>query len=1044
MKIKYKILSLMSLLVIISTATFSVIVYNTEKKALLDGIDSKLLTAAHCARNILPDNFHDRIVDQDSVQVDEYLGIVDKYNQQCLKLDLQYLWSLMIIDDQIVFTSGTSTGKDVRKGDHALFFDVHTNPAPYKEAFTSMKTQFNTFHDKWGDGRMVLVPDYDSKGRKYLIASSMGLGKVNAMVRKTMIHSLVISVAVFLIGIVLSFILANSFSKPVTELTKVAENIALGDLNQTIQVGGSSELESLSVSINSMVNAIRDKIQEVNKKNKSLNQEILERKQAKEAQLASEERFKAAFESANDSIIIWNRDYNYLYANQASLDHVGTTRDKVIGKNIRDSLGHMPDFMKLWMSRIDQVFENGKAEKFTDTTEMQGKLFYTHSIVSPVMNERRETISVCVVYRDITDLKQAEDELKKFRTISNRAVHGNAIVDLQGNIIYINNSFAHDHGYSADELIGQNLSVFHNEKQLDAVRQINEALIQEGSYESREVWHTHKDGTEFPMLMSGIVIMDDDNNPQYMAATGINITKLKKAEKEQIRLQDQLQESQKMEAIGTLAGGIAHDFNNILAAIFGFTEVALNNVEQKSLIQSSLQEVLTAGKRAKDLIQQILTFSRQTEQERIPVQIKHIIREALQLIRSSLPTTIEIHQDIKSDPLVMGDPTQIHQIIMNLCTNAGHAMQEKGGELNVELDDLELDSEFIGTHPDIKPGRYTRLTVSDTGHGISKKVLDRIFDPFFTTKEKGEGTGLGLSVIHGIVKNYGGAINVYSEPGKGSTFKVFLPVIERKLEPETKIEQPIPKGTERILFVDDEPPVTDMAKQLLEPLGYEVTKRTSSIEALELFKTRPEAFDIVITDMTMPKMTGDELSKEILAIRPDMPIILCTGFSERITKEKAKDYGISAFALKPLLVREMALTIHEVLDKGKKETPIEGKRILVIDDEEQMRSMLRLMLEDEGFEVSEAPDGKVALWIYKEKPSDLIITDLLMPEKEGIETIMELKKNFPDVKVIAISGGGKGGLKTYLDLARKSGADSALAKPFEKEELLKAVKGLLS
>ena len=325
---------------------------------------------------------------------------------------------------------------------------------------------------------------------------------------------------------------------------------------------------------------------------------------------------------------------------------------------------------------------------------------------------------------------------------------------------------------------------------------------------------------------------------------------------------------------------------------------------------------MQAGERAKDLVKQILTFSRQALQERKPIQIKPIVEEALNFLRASLPTTIEIQQNIQNDALVMADPTQIHQLIMNLCTNAENAMREKGGVLGVNLANVKLCTDFTADHPEIKPGTYLELTVSDTGHGIPANILDRIFDPFFTTKETGEGTGMGLSVVHGIVKSYDGAITASSDPGKGSAFRVYLPVLDRQLEPHATAEESIPTGTERILFVDDEPALVNIGKQTLETLGYDVQTRTSSIEALELFKTQRDRFDLVITDMTMPNMTGEDLAQELMRIKPSIPIILCTGFSTKIDDRKAGAMGIRAFVLKPMVIREIASTIRKVLDQS--------------------------------------------------------------------------------------------------------------------------------
>ncbi|MEW6672967.1 MAG: ATP-binding protein [Thermodesulfobacteriota bacterium] len=396
-----------------------------------------------------------------------------------------------------------------------------------------------------------------------------------------------------------------------------------------------------------------------------------------------------------------------------------------------------------------------------------------------------------------------------------------------------------------------------------------------------------------------------------------DVTARKFAEEERGKLQAQLMQTQKMEAIGTLAGGIAHDFNNILSAVIGYTELAQIKLEPESEVRDDLKAVLTAGERAKELVRQILAFSRQAQKEKMPVQTGLIVKEALKLIRSSLPTTIEIRQNILSKSVILSDPTEFHQIVMNLCTNAAYAMREKGGILEITLTDVKLDSNFSSTHLEIQPGAYQKLTVSDTGHGIKPEVLNRIFDPFFTTKPKDEGTGLGLSVVHGIVKDCGGTITVYSELDEGSTFNLYFPIIEGKAEEKQGEHVNIPTGIERILVVDDDKAIVDITQKNLTSLGYEVKVRTSSLEALELFKAMPDKFDLVITDMTMSQMTGDHLASEMMKIRPDVPVILCTGFSENITREKSETIGIKAFLVKPLLKQEMAHTIRMVLDQTK-------------------------------------------------------------------------------------------------------------------------------
>ena len=377
----------------------------------------------------------------------------------------------------------------------------------------------------------------------------------------------------------------------------------------------------------------------------------------------------------------------------------------------------------------------------------------------------------------------------------------------------------------------------------------------------------------------------------------------------------QLRQAQKMEAIGTLTGGITHDFNNILAAIIGYTDLAIIDIPDGSKARYNLLEAKKAIRRAKELVNQILTFSRQSEQKLIPVKISIIIKEALKLLRASLPTTIEIHKHIERDTgTIKADPTQVHQVLMNLCTNAGHAMRENGGGiLDVRLRNVSISKK---SEIDLDPGLYVKLTVSDTGYGITPDVLERIFDPYFTTKEKGEGTGLGLSLVHGIVKDHDGNITVETEPEKGTTFHVFFPRIEEAEKGADKVaEESLPNGQEHILFIDDEFALVDIGKQMLENLGYKVTTKTDSLEALKLFQEQPHEFDLVITDMTMPNMTGEKLAKELMRIRPDVPIILCSGFSEQMTEDDAKEIGIKEFAMKPLVMEDLAKTIRKILNK---------------------------------------------------------------------------------------------------------------------------------
>ena len=392
---------------------------------------------------------------------------------------------------------------------------------------------------------------------------------------------------------------------------------------------------------------------------------------------------------------------------------------------------------------------------------------------------------------------------------------------------------------------------------------------------------------------------------------------LKRRDLEKKQLEEQLLHTQKMEAIGTLAGGIAHDFNNILGVIVGYTELALLNIPDNDPLCGKLDQVLKASRRATDLVKQILAFSRKDKQKLMPISISPIVKEAVKMLRASLPTTIEISMEIKnSNALILSDPSQIHQIMMNLCTNAAHALPENKGLLEVSLEELDVDQDTASRQADLQTGHYQKLTVSDNGEGIKPEIMDRIFDPFFTTKGIGKGTGMGLAVIHGIVKRSQGAIIVDSKPGKGTTFQIFFPTIDAGISKELELHKDIPHGNEKILYIDDEKQIIAFGKEILEGLGYEVVAASTAADAFEIFKADPDSFDMVITDMTMPEMTGMELAMKISILSPGIPIILCTGYNSNISAYKAHEAGIIKIIMKPFARHEMALVIREVLDNS--------------------------------------------------------------------------------------------------------------------------------
>jgi PAS domain S-box-containing protein len=637
--------------------------------------------------------------------------------------------------------------------------------------------------------------------------------------------------------------------------------------------------------------------------------DITAHKNAEEAFLKSEEKYRELANSLPQIVFETDESGQITFANHNAFNVFGYSQaefDK--GLNALDML--IPQDREWALENMQKVL-NGEILGGIEYTALRkdGSTFPVSIHSNPIIRENKP-VGLRGIMIDLSEQKRSEESLResefRFRSLFDLSPQGIALTELDsGALINVNVTFCEITKYSMEELIGRSTAELGFYSKNDRGHFIKE-LQTNGEVCGLEMDFKAKDGSMIKALMFA--------RPVNIAGKSCIITVFHDLT-EQKRLESQLRQAHRMEAIGTLAGGIAHDFNNILFPIIGYTEMLIDNAPEGSKRRDYLEEIFKEAIRARDLIKQILTFSRQTIQELKPMRVQPVVKEALKLLRSSIPATIQFSWRIDDAyGVIMGDPTQIHQLIMNLCTNAYHAMEETGGDLEVSLTEIELSLDDMPDGIDLKPGRYIQLTVADTGQGIESNVLKRIFDPYFTTKEEGKGTGLGLAVVHGIIKKYSGDIRVSSELGKGSVFNVYLPLIEIK-DKETEIAQePVQMGSERVLLVDDEETIAHMAKRMLEWLGYQVTSRTSSIEALEAFRAQPDKFDLVITDMTMPNMSGEILAEELKKIRSDIPVIICTGFSEKISKERTIALGIEGFLMKPTVMSDLAKTIREVLD----------------------------------------------------------------------------------------------------------------------------------
>lgn len=634
--------------------------------------------------------------------------------------------------------------------------------------------------------------------------------------------------------------------------------------------------------------------------------------QTAEALAKSEEKYRLLIENQNDLVINFDLENRILFVSKSCCKTFGKSENELLGSEffplVHDKdIGHVQAALEKVLS---PPFETHYEEH---ALTVNGWRWFAWA-AKAVLSADGQVQSIVSVGRDITDRKWAEQALReseaKFRCLVEGAPNGLYVQDAHNCFVYVNQAALQLFGAkSQDQLLGKPILErfhpdFHDEIQ-ERIRILHE---EKKAVPPRERICLRLDGTSVPVESSAVPVVFEGQNWSLVFLQETT---------ERKQMEDRLQQAQKMEAIGALAGGIAHDFNNILFPIIGMSEMLLDDFKTDSAQHENVMMIHNAALRAKDLVNQILSFSRQAGQQKVAMRLQPIIKEVIQLARATIPSNISILQNIRSDcGAVFADPTNLHQVAMNLVTNAFHAVEQAGGSITIELRELQLTKDDAA-QSDLAPGAYALLSVADTGHGILPDAIPKIFDPYFTTKPQGKGTGLGLSVCYGIVKDLGGEIKVFSEVGKGTVFKIYLPLLHHD---EASGTAPaftlLPTGSERILVVDDEAPIVNLEKQMLERMGYRVSICTSSHDALEAFRANPEAYDLVLTDMTMPNITGEIMAKKMMAIRADIPVIICTGFSERMSENVARQAGLKGFLMKPLIRSELAKMVRQVLDEA--------------------------------------------------------------------------------------------------------------------------------
>ncbi len=868
-----------------------------RSKDMMEAIDARLLMAAEMSREIVGPDYHDQIDGPSSVSDEQFDGIVTINDDLCRRLGLQYLWSVLQVNNKLVFTSATHSDINDPSSPCASFFETHRDPQAFTPALMpEMKPSFSSFHNEWGAGRMILIPRKDSRGRTYIFGASIQLAEYEAIILQSLLAALAIWFVVLCIVFPAVLVLSRRLTSPIIGLSEAADRMASGDLDTALPSASVRELQSLSGSFDRMRR---------------------EMKQQTETLQKSESRYRSLLSRLPIGVYrnTPGPSGRFLMANEAISKMFGyESPEQFMRANVSDLFMDPAEQEAFTRQLLAQSSVNAV---MLHVKKKDGSPFWGSVTARVVCNDQGEVKYFDGIIEDITDRKQAEEALReseeKYRSLVETTSDWIWETDIKGTYTYSSPKVTDLLGYKPEEITGRTPFDFMPSEEAKRVSDIfHRALSLQTSFDSIEKINLNKNGSHVFMETSGVPIFRDKGELLGYRGIDRDITARKS-------LENQLLQAQKMEAIGNLAGGIAHDFNNMLSIILGNTEMIMENLERANPAIANLQEIKKAAERATNLTRQLLAFARKQTIAPKVLDINEAIDGMLNMLRRLIGENIELTwlPTIGLWPVKV-DPSQVDQVLANLCVNARDAI-EGIGKLIIETDNKYCDEEYCRNHVGFKPGDYVMIAVSDNGIGMDKEALDNIFEPFFTTKGIGEGTGLGLSTIYGIVKQNNGFINIYSELGEGTTIKIYLHRYAGKtLQPQIQKQDEVDAGgNETILLVEDEHSILRMTTMMLERLGYSVIATSSPTEAIRMCESKSGEIDLLMTDVVMPEMSGRDLAKKILYLYPSLKCLFVSGYTANvIAHHGVLDEGVH-FIHKPFAKQEIAKKVREVLDEVK-------------------------------------------------------------------------------------------------------------------------------